>query len=67
MRSMADSFWQRAGKRRCHVFGIEKYLGFDPIKSVGSKFAKKIVQKFGTDTLENKRYEHTDFWHDKVL
>lgn len=49
------------------VFGIEKYLGFDPIKSVGSKFAKKIVQKFGTDTLENKRYEHTDFWHDKVL
>ncbi|WP_308784094.1 hypothetical protein [uncultured Blautia sp.] len=49
------------------VFGIEKYLGFDPIKSVESKFAKRIVQKFDTDTLENKRYEHTDFWYDKVL
>lgn len=34
------------------VFGIEKYLGSGLIKGVGPKFAKKIVQQFGTDTLE---------------
>ena len=34
------------------VFGIEKYLGSGLIKGVGQKFAKKIVQQFGTDTLE---------------
>ncbi len=34
------------------VFGIEKYLGSGLIKGIGSKFAKKIVQKFGKDTLD---------------
>lgn len=34
------------------VYGIEKYLGSGLIKGVGPKFAKRIVQKFGTDTLE---------------
>lgn len=34
------------------VFGIEKYLGSGLIRGVGPKFAKKIVQQFGTDTLE---------------
>lgn len=34
------------------VFGIEKYLGSGLIKGVGPKFARKIVQQFGTDTLE---------------
>ncbi|MDO4621986.1 MAG: ATP-dependent RecD-like DNA helicase [Eubacteriales bacterium] len=34
------------------VFGIEKYLGSGLIKGVGPKFAKKIVQQFGTDTIQ---------------
>lgn len=34
------------------VFGIEKYLGSGLIRGIGPKFAKKIVQQFGTDTLE---------------
>ncbi len=34
------------------VYGIEKYLGSGLIKGVGPKFAKRIVQKFGKDTLE---------------
>ena len=34
------------------VFGIEKYLGSGLIKGIGPKFAKKIVQEFGKDTLE---------------
>lgn len=33
------------------VYGMEKYLGSGLIKGVGPKFAKKIVQKFGTDTF----------------
>ena len=33
------------------VYGIEKYLGSGLIKGVGPKFAKRIVQKFGKDTL----------------
>jgi exodeoxyribonuclease V alpha subunit len=33
------------------VYGIEKYLGSGLIKGVGPKFAKKIVQRYGTDTL----------------
>lgn len=33
------------------IYGIEKYLGSGLIKGVGPKFAKRIVQKFGTDTL----------------
>lgn len=34
------------------VFGIEKYLGSGLIKGVGPKFARRIVEKFGTDTIE---------------
>ncbi len=34
------------------VYGIEKYLGSGLIKGVGPKFAKRIVNKFGKDTLE---------------
>lgn len=34
------------------VFGIEKYLGSGLIKGVGPKYARRIVQQFGTDTLE---------------
>ena len=33
------------------VYGIEKYLGSGLIKGVGPVYAKKIVQKFGTDTI----------------
>jgi hypothetical protein BACCOPRO_00005 len=33
------------------VFGIEKYLGSGLIKGVGPKFAKRIVNLFGTDTI----------------
>ena len=34
------------------VFGIEKYLGSGLIKGVGPKYAKRIVQKFGTETID---------------
>lgn len=34
------------------VYGIEKYLGFGLIKGVGPKFARRIVEKFGKDTLD---------------
>lgn len=34
------------------VYGIEKYLGSGLIKGIGPKYAKKIVAKFGADTLE---------------
>ena len=34
------------------VFGIEKYLGSGLVKGVGPKFAKRIVEKFGKDTLD---------------
>ena len=33
------------------VYGMEKYLGSGLIRGVGPKYAKKIVQKFGTDTF----------------
>lgn len=33
------------------IYGIEKYLGSGLIKGVGPKFAKKIVSKYGTETL----------------
>lgn len=33
------------------VYGIEKYLGSGLIKGVGPKYAKKIVARFGADTL----------------
>ena len=34
------------------VYGMEKYLGSGLIKGVGPKFAKKIVQKFGSETFD---------------
>ena len=34
------------------VYGIEKYLGSGLVKGVGPKFAKRIVQKFGKDTID---------------
>ena len=34
------------------VFGIEKYLGSGLIRGIGPRFAKKIVQEFGRDTLD---------------
>ena len=34
------------------VYGIVKYLGSGLIKGVGPKFAKRIVQTFGKDTLD---------------
>ena len=34
------------------VYGIEKYLGSGLVKGIGPKFAKRIVQKFGKETLE---------------
>ena len=42
------------------VYGMEKYLGSGLIKGVGPKFAKKIVQKFGTDTFDVIE-EHVDY------
>lgn len=33
------------------VYGIEKYLGSGLIKGIGPKFARRIVQEFGEDTL----------------
>ena len=34
------------------AYGIEKYLGSGLVKGIGPKFAHRIVQKFGTDTLD---------------
>ena len=34
------------------VYGIEKYLGSGLVKGVGPMFARRIVQKFGKDTLD---------------
>lgn len=34
------------------VYGIEKYLGSGLIKGIGPKYARKIVAKFGADTLD---------------
>lgn len=33
------------------VYGIEKYLSSGMIKGLGATYAKRIVQKFGTDTI----------------
>ncbi len=33
------------------VYGIEKYLGSGLVKGIGPEFAKRIVKKFGADTL----------------
>lgn len=60
-----EGFWKvdaRYGRQFCvekfeetlpaTVYGIEKYLGSGLIKGVGSKFARRIVEKFGKDTLD---------------
>ena len=33
------------------AYGIEKYLGSGLVKGIGPKFARRIVEKFGTETL----------------
>ena len=33
------------------VYGMEKYLGSGLVKGIGPKFARRIVQEFGTETL----------------
>ena len=33
------------------VYGIEKYLGSGLVRGVGPRFARRIVQRFGADTL----------------
>ena len=39
------------------VYGMEKYLGSGLIRGIGPKYAKKIVQTFGADTLEIIEHE----------
>ncbi len=39
-------------ERPADLIGIKKYLGSGLIKGIGPKFAEKIVEKFGTDTLD---------------
>ncbi|MBP5743868.1 MAG: ATP-dependent RecD-like DNA helicase, partial [Oscillospiraceae bacterium] len=34
------------------AYGIEKYLGSGLVKGIGPKFSRRIVQQFGTDTLD---------------
>ena len=34
------------------AYGIEKYLGSGMIRGIGPKYASRIVQKFGTDTID---------------
>lgn len=34
-----------------NVYGIEKYLGSGLVEGIGPAYAKKIVKKFGEDTL----------------
>ena len=34
------------------VYGIEKYLGSGPVKGIGPRFARAIVQRFGTETID---------------
>lgn len=48
-RQFTVSAWEE--KLPATVTGLERYLGSGMIKGVGPKFAKRIVQKFGMDTL----------------
>ena len=34
------------------VYGIEKYLGSGLVKGIGPKFARLIVERFGTETID---------------
>ena len=60
-----DGFWKmnaRYGRQFCAerfeetlpatVYGIEKYLGSGLVKGIGPVFARKIVEKFGENTLD---------------
>ena len=49
-RQFAVSAWEE--KLPATVMGIERYLGSGMIKGIGPKFARRIVEKFGTDTLD---------------
>ncbi|MDL2232019.1 ATP-dependent RecD-like DNA helicase [Ruminococcaceae bacterium OttesenSCG-928-L11] len=49
-RQFAASAWEE--KLPATVMGIERYLGSGMIKGIGPKFARRIVEKFGTDTLD---------------
>ena len=46
------------------VYGIEKYLGSGLIKGIGPKYAKKIVQEFGTDTISVIENWQETCWND---
>ena len=37
---------------RATVYGIEKYLGSGLVKGIGPRFARAIVQRFGTETID---------------
>jgi exodeoxyribonuclease V alpha subunit len=49
-RQFAASAWEE--KLPATVMGIERYLGSGMIKGIGPKFARRIVEKFGADTLD---------------
>ena len=34
------------------AYGIEKYLGSGLVKGIGPKYARRIVERFGTETLD---------------
>ena len=40
------------------VYGIEKYLGSGLVKGIGPKFAKRIVEAFGKDTLDEAPFAY---------
>lgn len=45
-------------KEPTHLAGIERYLASGIIKGIGPSYAKKIVDKFGQNTLEVIEHEH---------
>lgn len=49
-RQFSVAAWEE--KLPATVMGIERYLGSGMIKGVGPKFARRIVDKFGMDTLK---------------
>lgn len=49
-RQFSVTAWEE--KLPATVMGIERYLGSGMIKGIGPKFARRIVEKFGTDTLD---------------
>lgn len=49
-RQFAVTSWERI--MPATAYGIEKYLGSGLIKGIGPKYARLIVEKFGTDTID---------------